>query len=414
MENMNFVDAAPTQAVLHASPYLWPDAKSLPRREWLFGNWLLKGEVTAIIAPGGTGKSTISNAIALSLASGKPLLGKPLHRGAQGVWIFNLEDGPDELNRQIAATCSFHGISRSDCGERLHLDSGIIQPLCTAIDDRDGFELHEEVFTQLAETIVQRGIATLIVDPFISSHAVSENSNEAINALVKRWKKLAHDTGCAIVLIHHVKKLGGREATAEDGRGAVALRDAARVVLPLNQMSKEDAKGFGVSAEQRRSLVRIDVGKANRGPSGEEIWIKLEGQSLGNASANELSDFVGVATLWEKPDLFREMSVWHLYDVQQRLAKEEWRDSPNADRWVGNLVAEVAGLSMEIDKPRINAILQAWRESGAVLKESRRLNGRDVPFAVVGDALDPSELGPRPQSNNCGAEAAGSAARDPI
>ena len=57
------------------------------------GHWLLRGEVTAIIAPGGTGKSTVGNAIALSLASGRPLLGKPLHRGALGVWVFNLEEG---------------------------------------------------------------------------------------------------------------------------------------------------------------------------------------------------------------------------------------------------------------------------------------------------------------------------------
>ncbi len=63
------------------------------------GHWLLRGEVTAIIAPGGTGKSTIGNTIALCLASGQPLLGKPLHRGAQAVWIFNLEDGTDELEQ---------------------------------------------------------------------------------------------------------------------------------------------------------------------------------------------------------------------------------------------------------------------------------------------------------------------------
>ena len=54
---------------LRATPYRWPDPASLPRRQWLIGHWLLRGEVTAIIAPGGTGKSTIGNALALSLAS---------------------------------------------------------------------------------------------------------------------------------------------------------------------------------------------------------------------------------------------------------------------------------------------------------------------------------------------------------
>lgn len=183
--------------------------------------------MTAIIAPGGTGKSTIGNTIALCLASGQPILGKPLHRGPQAVWIFNLEDGTDELERQLSAACAYHGIGPEDCRDRLHLDSGLVQPLCTASEDRDGFTLAEEVFAQLAATIRERCIATVIVDPFVSSHAVRESSNEAIDAIAKRWKRLAQETGCAVVLVHHTRKLGGREVTAEDGRGAVALRDAA-------------------------------------------------------------------------------------------------------------------------------------------------------------------------------------------
>lgn len=168
------------------------------------GHWLLRGEVTAIIAPGGTGKSTIVTTIALSLASGKPLLGKPLQRGPQAVWIFNLEDGADELERQLSAACVFHDLCPDDCGDRLHLDSGLVQPLCTALEDGAGCTLAEEVFDQLAATILERQIALLIIDPFVSSHAVRESSNEAIDAVTKRWKRLAQDTGCAVILVHHI------------------------------------------------------------------------------------------------------------------------------------------------------------------------------------------------------------------
>ena len=101
--------------------------------------------------------------------------------------------------------------------------------MCTATEDRDGFELNEELFNQLTNTIREKNIASLFVDPFISSHAVQENSNGAIDAIAKRWKRLAQEANCAVVLIHHTKKLGGREVTAEDGRGAIALRDAARI-----------------------------------------------------------------------------------------------------------------------------------------------------------------------------------------
>ncbi|MBC2651362.1 AAA family ATPase [Novosphingobium aerophilum] len=400
---------------IRATPYSWPDPRSLPTRQWLLGHWLLRGEVTAIIAPGGTGKSTIGTAMALSLASGRPLLGKSLPRGAQSAWIYNLEDSQDELDRQVSAACLFHGITAVDCAGRLFVDSGLIQPLCTATEDRDGFALVEDVFTQVAATIRERGISAVIVDPFVSSHTVHESSNEAINAIAKRWKRLAQETGCAVVLVHHTKKLGGREVTAEDGRGAVALRDAARVVLPLNAMSQAEAEELGITDPAlRRSLVRVDTGKANRAPPDAATWIKLESQCLENGDGSEPADYVGVATLWEKPDVFHGLSTWHLYMVQKGLAAGDWRESVQAKDWVGHLVANVAGLSAKTDKGRIKAIIRTWRKNGALAVETRPdKNGDERPFVIVGKAVDPSEIGPRPHLEKCGAESAGGADDDP-
>lgn len=330
------------------------------------------------------------------------------------MWIFNLEDGTDELERQLSAACGYHGIGPDDCGDRLHLDSGLVQPLCTASEDRDGFTLAEDVFSQLAATIRERRIATVIVDPFVSSHAVRESSNEAIDAIAKRWKRLAQETGCAVVLVHHTRKLGGREVTAEDGRGAVALRDAARVVLPLNPMGDKEAEELGIADPAvRRSLVRIDTGKANRAPPDAATWIKLESQSLDNGEGLEPSDFVGVATLWEKPDVFHGLTTWHLYTVQQRLAAGDWRESVQAKDWVGHLVANVAGLSAETDKGRIKAIIRTWKRNGALAVEHRAINGREVPFVIVGKAVDASEIGSRPHLATCGAESAEGAGADP-
>ena len=406
--------ATPTGTAISATPYRWPDPRTLPTRQWLLGHWLLRGEVTAIIAPGGTGKSTIGAAMALSLASGQPLLGKPLPRGPQSAWIYNLEDSQDELERQVSAACLFHGIVPDDCRNRLCVDSGLAQPLCTATEDRDGFALAEGVFAQVAATVRERGISVVIVDPFVSSHAVQENSNGAIDAIAKRWKRLAQEADCAVVLVHHTKKLGGREVTAEDGRGAVALRDAARVVLPLNAMSQAEAEELGITDPQlRRSLVRVDTGKANRAPPDAATWIKLESQSLDNGDGSVPADHVGVASLWEKPDVFHGLSTWHLYQVQTRVADGQWRDSVQAKNWVGNVVAQVAGLSVERDKARIKAILKTWKRNGALKVENMPdNNGDERPFVVVGDPVDPSQVS-YPHPEKCGAESAESAAGDP-
>ena len=401
--------------VLRASPYRWPDPTSLPTRQWLLGHWLLRGEVTAIIAPGGTGKSTFSNTIALCLASGKALLGQPVHRGRHAVWIFNLEDSIEELERQVAAACAFHDIGPEDCGERLYLDSGMVQPLCTATEDRQSFMLNEDAFAQLTATIIDEQISAVIVDPFVSSHAVQENNNGAIDAIAKRWKRLAQDTGCAVALVHHTKKMGGREVNAEDGRGAVALRDAARIVLTLNPMSKVEAEELGITeAALRRTLVRVDTGKANRAPLGTATWIKLESQSLENGEGQEPSDYVGVATLWTKPDVFHGLTTWHLYTVQQRLETGEWRESVQAKDWVGHLVADVADLSVETDRERIKAILRTWFRNGALTTERRRdRKGNDRRFVIVGSPLAPSEVGRTPHLEKWGRESGEGGEDDP-
>jgi hypothetical protein len=384
-------------AAIKATPYAWPDPATLPRRQWLLGRWLIRGEVTAIFAPGGAGKSTLSNAIAVSLASGRDLLDQP-PREKVGAWIYNLEDSPDELHRQLAATAMWHEITSDDCGPRLFVNSGLTMPLCVASEPHGAPMIHEPAFAELTATISAESIGVVIIDPLVSSHRVTEASNEAIDAIAKRWKRLAYETGCAVVLVHHTRKLTGREATAEDGRGAVALRDAARVVLVMNKVSASEAEGLGIGDPKLyRGLVKVDLGKASRSPDDGATWIKLESQSLGNGEGLESPDFVGVATLFEKPDAFAGLTAWHLYRVQQRLDECDWRDSIQAKDWVGNLVAEVAQLNATTDQPRIKAIIKAWKKSGALIVEKRDDGkGTDRPCIAIGKPVDPSECGNPP------------------
>ena len=155
-----------------ATPYSWRDPRIIPPRPWMLGRWVLAGEVTTVVAPGGSGKSTLGAGIGLSLVTARALLGQRVYDGPHAVWLLNLEDGIDELERQIGAATIKHGIERDDCGDRLFLDSGIVQPLSTATETRDGFTIDEATFEHLAATIRQRRIRAVVVDPFISSHTV--------------------------------------------------------------------------------------------------------------------------------------------------------------------------------------------------------------------------------------------------
>ena len=58
-------------------------------------------------------------------------------------------------------------------------------------------------------------------------------------------------------------------------------------------------------------------------------------------------------------------------------------------------------------------LLRTWRTNGALAVERQTVNGRDVPFVIVGKPVEPSEIGSRPHLQTCGAEGAESAGADP-
>lgn len=61
--------------VIKATPYAWTDPTTLPRRDFVYGKYLIRKFVSATIAPGGVGKSSLVVTEALSMVSGKALLG---------------------------------------------------------------------------------------------------------------------------------------------------------------------------------------------------------------------------------------------------------------------------------------------------------------------------------------------------
>lgn len=387
--------AAPPTCDFRATPFAWPDPASIPVRRWLFGHWLLRGEVTAVVAPGGVGKSTFTSGVALSLASGREFLDKALPEGALTAWLWNLEDDRDEMDRQIIAASLLHNVGPDDCESRLYVDSGLDQRLCTAIEDGAGFRLIEPVYERLKAEMEHRQIDVLIVDPFVSSHDIPENDNSKVDTVTKRWKRLASETKASIVLVHHTKKMSGREVKAEDSRGAVSLINTARSTLVLNQMTSEEAERFGIAdkAEQRR-LVRVDDDKPNRAPPEAAWWFRKTSVDLGNGDGvHRAGDSVGAASSWSPPDPFDGLSTRDLYEVQCAISSAECAENVQAKDWAGIVVAEVLELSLDTDKPRIKSLLRTWLMNNALKVERRKTaNGRDKPYIIVGEWVDRATL----------------------
>jgi hypothetical protein len=230
----------------------------------------------------------------------------------------------------------------------------------------------EPVVSGLISEITRIQIDALIIDPFVSSHKVPENDNNAIDIVAKTWSGMARMCGCAVELAHHIRKPASgstAEITVDDARGAGSLKDAGRSVRVLNLMSKEEAESVGIKPDQRRRYFRVEAGKTNMKPPAENIeWRKLVSVPLDNATLEDEGDWVGVVTKWKMPGALEGITTSDLLRVQKRVSEDKWREDSRATAWVGKAVAETLNLNVREPavKKRIMGMIKIWIDSGAL------------------------------------------------
>jgi hypothetical protein len=368
----NRVDRLPTA-------FVWRDPFTIPPRPWLYGHHLIRKQVSVTVAPGGVGKSSLTICEALAMASGRELLGDWTASGLK-VWIYNLEDTRDELERRIIAAMQHHAVSPNEVDGRLFVDTGRERALSTAVQSRVGIRINRPEMEALEQEIAAREIDVLVIDPFVSSHQVSENDNGAIDLVAKEWARLADHCNCAIELVHHTRKTNGEEATTESARGATALLGAARSGRVLNKMGCRLREEWGLMNDPA-TYFSIDRDKANLAPEGSREWRRMATVNLTNG------DSVGVAEVWTPPDTFDGVTVKDLLSAQNAIEGKNLRYSDQAgDDWAGCIVADVLGLDAMADRKRIKRIIETWLKSGALVKVKVKGDDRkERPCLEVGE-----------------------------
>lgn len=349
------------QGKISASPYEWTDEALIPVREFVGGRNFIRGAVSVTVAPGGIGKSNLAIAEMLAISSGKDLLRQGI-KEPQRCWYVNLEDPKDELVRRIQAACKHYQLTPEDIKGRLFIDSGQNQELCITKNTSSGMEIDQSLVDGLIKEISSKGIDIMIIDPFVSSHNVSENDNVAIDLVVKTWARIADRTNAAIHLIHHTRKqTPDSEFNADSARGAKALVDAARDVRAINRMT--ESEGLKAGVDNHRLYFRVFSDKANLTPPADKSnWYKLESVQIANG------DNVGVVTPWKWPDPFDGITINHTRLVQQAIHGKQLRESIQAKDWAGHVIAEILELdsSNPKDKQKIKSCISTWIENGVL------------------------------------------------
>lgn len=372
------LDPGPTKPTRGFTPYVSQNPTTIPPRAWLYKPSYVRQFTTGTLAHGGVGKSTLLTAEAVAMASGKPILGvAPVERLRVALW--NGEDPMDELVRKVEAVRKSYQLKPEDLDGYLYLDSGRDFPIQIATQDRTGTRIAKPVVGALIAALKAAKIDVLIIDPFVSTHAVSENDNSAIEQVARTWNEIAEAANCAVHLAHHSVKARGRDAEGMDFRGGGAALAKLRHLRVLNALQPKHAQKLGIPTSQASLHFRADQGKGNLAPpSADETWFKLQSISLENANIDRdglaaESDKVGVVATWAPPQPGLDPNRNQLEEVFRLMGDKIWKKTVQSqEEWVGSPIAKILGLSIAEpnDRKQLRHLIALWLHEGILVNKT--------------------------------------------
>jgi hypothetical protein len=257
---------------------------SIPKRQWLVDGLCLKAYITGLVAPGGTGKSSLALALGISVASNTDILQLGARQQAN-VLVINNEDSTDELQRRIAGITTQFGIRTNSLEDTFFYISGYEKKYMLS-EMSEGFQKETAFAGDLIKYILDKDIGLVIVDPLVSTHDSPENENTAMDKVMSIYRRVAAKTAASITLIHHTRKQNTKGSSADNAdiaRGASAFKDAVRVVATLTPMSKAEAQKLTFDDQKQSRHFRLDLAKQNFSPACvNETWFRMESCLIGN------------------------------------------------------------------------------------------------------------------------------------
>ena len=320
------------------------DAAELSSRPWHIHGLAMLGHLSLILSPGGVGKSTLGMTIGVGSALGRHQI-IPGYSGVRSgnALILNTEEDEDEMKRRLAGVLQRHKITAAQLKGKLFLKSLFGDNAALGQYNEGLYCLTEtRFFEKLVAFCKEQQIDLIVLDPLIGFHNEEENSNGIMEEVATLLRRLARETGAAVLVIHHTRKGSGgndTEAHAGDmdaGRGASALVAAARIAITLARMSKKTAKEEGIDWALARNLRRIDDAKMNYAPSSEEAkWFELRSTKIANgesvpvpmpfnmdAVAERKAAQEAAKDLKRIPDLMEEIAVCFIGDLPEGAEKQ--------------------------------------------------------------------------------------------
>lgn len=181
------------------------DMFDMEEPEWMIEGMMVKCGTTCLVAPPATYKSFLSLHLGMTIACGHKWQGKET-KGGPVIYVASEGGGAFWAERIIA------WVDQNGHGE--------LPPLYTSQDIHNFMD--EEAFESFVEGVeaVCDNPALIIIDTMSLNYEGDEQSNDDMNAYMKRMRHLALRTDAHVMLVHHTGKdvdRGGRGASSRYG-----------------------------------------------------------------------------------------------------------------------------------------------------------------------------------------------------
>jgi AAA domain len=110
----------------------------------------------------------------------------------------------------------------------------------------------DEDLSKLRDQIQREEVPLVVIDSLRSAHGGEENSSQKVGEVMNKLAHLAQETGVAILVVHHTKKLfEGQDVDHNSARGSNAVIALARSMIALSKPDRND------------DAIRVEVVKSN-------------------------------------------------------------------------------------------------------------------------------------------------------
>lgn len=243
--------------VINASEWAHLDP---PDREWFVDGLIPAGTVTLLSGDGGVGKSLLGLQIAAASAAGVDTLGMSPKPG--GALYIGAEDDEGEFQRRVGDICRALSVDVSDLYD-LEIVPLANRDALLSTAQKDGTMAPTALWHQIRERAFEFGPGLIVLDTTADLFGGDEIKRAQVRQFVAMLRRLAIETGAAILLLSHPSITGMQSGTGTSG--STAWSNSVRSRLYFTRPDGRDADP---------DVRTLKVMKANYGAAGDEMTVR--------------------------------------------------------------------------------------------------------------------------------------------